>query len=80
MSWSGFKKSINRAGTGIMMKTGQVERTVDPEFADEESKYRQLEKEAASLQKETKAYLDSMRGELCSGCRSPDSMMWAWMN
>lgn len=63
MSWSGFKKSINRAGTGIMMKTGQVERTVDPEFADEESKYRQLEKEAASLQKETKAYLDSMRGE-----------------
>lgn len=63
MSWSGFKKSINRAGTGIMMKTGQVERTVDTDFADEEAKYRQMEKECLALQKEAKGYLDSMRGE-----------------
>lgn len=63
MSWSGFKKSINRAGTGIMMKTGQVERTIDSEFADEESKYRALEKECLTLQKEAKGYLDSMRSE-----------------
>lgn len=52
---------MNRAGTGIMMRTGQVERTIDNEFSDEEAKYRQLEKEAQVLQKEAKAYLDSIR-------------------
>lgn len=46
-----------------MMKTGQVERTVDGEFADEEAKYKSLEKECQTLQKEAKAYLDSMRSE-----------------
>ncbi|OJA20087.1 hypothetical protein AZE42_02490 [Rhizopogon vesiculosus] len=40
MSWTGFKKSLNRAGTTVLQKTGQIERTVDREFADEESKYR----------------------------------------
>ncbi|PWN25073.1 BAR-domain-containing protein [Jaminaea rosea] len=74
MSWSGFKKSINRAGTGIMMKTGQVERTVDNEFADEEAKYRQLEKECQTLQKEAKAYLDSMRSLASSQARMAEAI------
>lgn len=51
-----------------MMKTGQVERTVDTEFADEEAKYRQLEKECLALQKEAKGYLDSMRSESVWTC------------
>lgn len=72
MSWRGFQKVVNRAGTGIMMKTGQVERTVDSEFSEEESKYKVLEKECGVLQKEAKAYLDAMRSEYrrggMSGC------------
>ena len=35
-----FKKNLNRAGTTLMQKTGQIERTVDREFADEEAKYK----------------------------------------
>lgn len=75
-----------------MQKTGQIERTVDREFADEEAKYKtcvvivysyfqtpfalladvhaglwflsgfRFEKETNALHKESKAYLDAMRG------------------
>ncbi|KIY44517.1 BAR-domain-containing protein [Fistulina hepatica ATCC 64428] len=62
MSWSGFKKSVNRAGTTLLQKTGQVERTVDREFMDEEAKYKQYEKECQALQKDSKAYWDAMHG------------------
>jgi len=65
-------------GTSIMQKTGQVERTVDREFAEEEGRYRtyvrfsysghglmlRMEKETNNLQKEAKTYLDAMRGML----------------
>ncbi|KAF7427989.1 hypothetical protein PC9H_007207 [Pleurotus ostreatus] len=61
MSWSGFKKSVNRAGTTLLQKTGQIERTVDREFADEEAKYKVFEKECQALQKDGKAYWDSLR-------------------
>ncbi|KXN90977.1 Protein hob3 [Leucoagaricus sp. SymC.cos] len=61
MSWAGFKKSVNRAGTTLLQKTGQIERTVDREFEDEESKYRVYEKECQALQKDSKAYCDAMR-------------------
>jgi len=61
MSWAGFKKSVNRAGTTLLQKTGQIERTVDREFEDEEAKYRVFEKECQALQKESKAYWDAMR-------------------
>ncbi|KIO25345.1 hypothetical protein M407DRAFT_92821 [Tulasnella calospora MUT 4182] len=44
-----------------MQKTGQIERTIDREFADEESRYKQFEKETVALQKETKAYLEAMK-------------------
>ena len=67
MSWGGFKKSINRAGTSILQKTGQVDRTVDAEFQDEVARFKQLEKETLLLQKEAKGYLDAIRGEWCAG-------------
>lgn len=35
-----FKKAASRAGTQLMQKTGAVERTVDPEFAEQEGRYR----------------------------------------
>ncbi|TDL26179.1 BAR-domain-containing protein [Rickenella mellea] len=61
MSWSGFKKTLNRTGTTLMQKTGQIERTVDTEFQDEQVKFKNFEKECQALQKESKAYLDAMR-------------------
>ncbi|KAH9032444.1 BAR-domain-containing protein [Lactarius pseudohatsudake] len=61
MSWQGFKKSMNRAGTTLLQKTGQIERTVDQDFASEEAKYKVFEKECGTLQKDGKSYLDSMR-------------------
>ncbi|KAK4046432.1 BAR adaptor protein Hob3 [Microbotryomycetes sp. JL201] len=59
--WAGLKKAVNRAGTNVMMKTGQVERTDDSEFKREEAMYRTLEKNSSALQKEAKAYLDAVR-------------------
>lgn len=35
-----LKKAATRAGTTLMQKTGQIERTVDREFAEEEGRYR----------------------------------------
>lgn len=61
MSWGGFKKSFNRAGTTLMQRTGQVERTIDSDFQEEVARYKLLEKESLALQKEAKAYLDAMR-------------------
>ncbi|KAH0828004.1 hypothetical protein J3R83DRAFT_3651 [Lanmaoa asiatica] len=69
-----FKKSLNRAGTTttyfpqkVLQKTGQIERTVDREFADEESKYRAFEKECQALQKDSKTYGDAMRDRTSDG-------------
>jgi len=45
----------------LMQKTGQIERTIDREFAEEEGRYRTMEKETNNLQKEAKTYLDAMR-------------------
>lgn len=62
-SWKGLTKAVNRAGTGLMQRVGQVDRTVDSEFQAEEARYRTLEKSTLGLQKEAKNYLDSIRGE-----------------
>ena len=64
-----------------MQKTGQIERTVDREFADEEAKFKtcvsvhfilsaqidcdlgySFEKECQALQKDSKSYIDAMKG------------------
>jgi hypothetical protein len=39
-SSASLKKAASRAGTTLMQKTGQIERTVDREFAEEEGRYR----------------------------------------
>lgn len=74
MSWSGFKKSVNRAGTTILQKTGQIERTVDREFSEEEAKYRTFEKECQALQKEGKAYWDAMRAMTSAQSRIAETL------
>ncbi|KIJ68112.1 hypothetical protein HYDPIDRAFT_173776 [Hydnomerulius pinastri MD-312] len=74
MSWTGFKKSLNRAGTTVLQKTGQIERTVDREFAEEESKYRAFEKECQALQKESKNYGDSMRAMTAAQARLAETI------
>ncbi len=61
MSWAGFKKAVNRAGTSVMMKAGQVERTIDRDFETEERRYRTMESAGSTLQREAKGYLDSLR-------------------
>ncbi|KAL1918596.1 uncharacterized protein VTP21DRAFT_2618 [Calcarisporiella thermophila] len=61
MSWSGFKKNLNRAGTTIMQKAGAMEKTVDREFEEEERRFRLLESKSERLHKEAKGYLDSLR-------------------
>ncbi|KAH9839511.1 BAR-domain-containing protein [Rhodofomes roseus] len=74
MSWSGFKKTVNRAGTTLLQKTGQIERTVDRDFADEETKYKAFEKECQQLQKESKGYLDAMRAMTSAQGRLADTI------
>jgi len=74
MSWSGFKKSVNRAGTTLLQKTGQIERTVDREFTEEEAKYRTFEKECQALQKDSKAYWDAMRAMTAAQTRIAETL------
>ncbi|RXK40994.1 hypothetical protein M231_01624 [Tremella mesenterica] len=72
MSW--FKKAATRAGTTLMQKTGQVERTNDSEFAEEERRFKQMEKETNNLQKEAKTYLDAMRAMAGSQTRIAETV------
>ncbi|GJJ06365.1 hypothetical protein Clacol_000556 [Clathrus columnatus] len=74
MSWSGFKKTLNRGTTTLMQKTGQVERTIDREFADEEAKYKIFEKETNSLQKDSKTYIDSLRAMAAAQSRLAETI------
>ncbi|KAF8197876.1 hypothetical protein BJ912DRAFT_48002 [Pholiota molesta] len=71
---SSFKKSVNRAGTTLLQKTGQIERTVDREFADEEAKYRIFEKECQALQKDSKAYWDAMKAMTSAQSRIAETL------
>ena len=59
MSWEGFKKAINRAGNSVIIKN--VDKTVDKEFDLEFRRYKVLQRAGDDLQKEAKAYLDSLR-------------------
>jgi len=74
MSWAGLKKGLSRAGTTVMQKTGQIERTVDREFTDEEIKFKTYEKEVQALQKEAKVYLDSMRAMVAAQGRIAETI------
>lgn len=61
MSWTGFKKAINRAGTQVMMKTGQIDETIDKQFEFEEKRFKLMESNSNKLHKELRNYLDSLR-------------------
>lgn len=60
MSWSGFKKAINRAGNQVLLKAGQIDETVDLEFDYEEKRYRSMEKSSEKLFKELRHYKETL--------------------
>ena len=67
MSWNGFQKAINRATTQIMQTTGAVEKTVfskfnqsDPEFDQQEARFKQFEDRIEALHRECRGYLDGL--------------------
>jgi len=57
-----------------MQKTGQIERTVDREFTDEEAKFKTFEKECQALQKDSKGYLDAMRAMTAAQSRLAETI------
>ncbi|ORZ22022.1 BAR adaptor protein Hob3 [Absidia repens] len=59
---NGVKKNLNRAGQSIMQRTGNSDKTADSEFDEEYTRFKTLEKKSDKLSKETKGYLDSVRG------------------
>lgn len=61
MSWSGLKKAMNRAGAQVMMKTGQIEQSVDLEYEFEIRRFKMMEEKSQKLQKELKQYLNALR-------------------
>ncbi|KAI9142363.1 BAR adaptor protein Hob3 [Paraphysoderma sedebokerense] len=61
MSWKGFQKAVNRAGTTILQSTGVVEKTVDKDFEEQERRFKSLETKVEKLHKEAKGYLDAFR-------------------
>src|ERR1700753_3526475 len=70
----GFKKTVGRATTQVMMKAGQVEKTNDRDFETELRRYRTMEQASNKLLKETKGWLDSVRGSYTSFlCPRPSS-------
>lgn len=71
---SGFKKNLNRVGTQVMQKAGAMERTVDREFEEEERRYKTMEASSLKLQKEAKAYLDSLRAMTAAQSRIAETI------
>ncbi|KAH3900459.1 Reduced viability upon starvation protein 161 [Saccharomycodes ludwigii] len=64
MSWTGFKKALNRAGNSVLIK--DVDKTIDRQYDVEERRYKVLERAGSELQKESKGYLDSLRAVTAS--------------
>ncbi|KAG0299677.1 hypothetical protein BGZ98_009855 [Dissophora globulifera] len=61
MSWAGLKKNLNRATTSVMHKTGNMDRTNDREFEEEQRRAKQLESKAEQLHKQANGYAKAMR-------------------
>jgi len=70
----GFKKTVDRAKTQVMMKAGQVEKTNDRDFETECRRYRTMEAAATKLQTEAKGYLDSLRAMTASQMRIAETI------
>lgn len=58
----------------VMMKAGQVERTIDRDFESEERRYRTMEAAGNKLQRESKGYLDSLRAMTASQMRIAETI------
>ncbi|KAF9082359.1 hypothetical protein BGX29_001301 [Mortierella sp. GBA35] len=74
MSWSGLKKSLNRATTSVMAKTGNIDRSSDREFEEEEKRARQLEAKAEKLHKEANGYAKSLREMVAAQVRIANTL------
>lgn len=61
MSWTGFKKAVNRAGVQVMLKAGQMDESTDPEFDYLEKRYRTMESSMLRLHKDLRLYKESLR-------------------
>ncbi|KAG0272452.1 hypothetical protein BGZ95_011805 [Linnemannia exigua] len=61
MSWSGFKKNLNRATTSVLSKTGNMDRTTDREFEEEERRFKSLDQKVERLHKEALGYSQSVK-------------------
>ncbi|ORX88519.1 BAR-domain-containing protein [Basidiobolus meristosporus CBS 931.73] len=61
MSWVGFKKAVDRAGTTIRQKTGSVEKTVDNKYNEEERRFRNLETKAEDLYRQARGYTEAIK-------------------
>ncbi|KAF9902035.1 hypothetical protein EC991_005391 [Linnemannia zychae] len=61
MSWSGFKKNLNRATTSVLSKTGSMDRTTDREFEEEERRFKSLDQKVERLHKEALGYSQSVK-------------------
>lgn len=64
MSWQGFKKALSRAGGSVVVRAS--DKVMDKDYDVEERRFKTLEKSGKELQKEAKAYLDSMRAVTAS--------------
>lgn len=64
MSWTGFKKAVNRAGHNVLIK--DVDKTVDKEYDVELRRYKVLERAAGNLTKDSKGFLDALRAVTAS--------------
>lgn len=60
MLWNGFKKAINRAGTQVLVLTGNVDKTVDNEFDFSEKRLRLMQHTLGKLETHTRSYLHQL--------------------
>ncbi|KAF9974536.1 hypothetical protein BGZ65_008677, partial [Modicella reniformis] len=61
MSWSGFKRNLNRATSNVLSKTGNMDRTTDREFEEEEKRFKNLEQKLEKLHREANGYAQAVR-------------------
>ena len=74
MSWGGPKNTINPAGTQLLQTPGQLERSEEARFKEEEHKYREFERHASALLKSSRDYLDAIRLMSASEARIGDTV------
>ncbi|RKP34442.1 hypothetical protein BJ085DRAFT_21352 [Dimargaris cristalligena] len=61
MSWSGFKKSMNRTGISLMQGFGAIDKTVDKDFLEKEASFKHLQVKVEELHKEARGYGEAVK-------------------